>query len=111
MAKLHPEGYHFVKFEEMKKDTEWEFRKVLHFYGIKLSNEKIDEIIEAARGRGDIKKNMTATKVLPWGYSSNFRSGKVGGWREELSQAHIKKCKDLLGAKLIELGYEKDLNW
>jgi len=111
IARKNPKQYHFVKFENLKKDTEGEFRKVLHFYGINLSDKKIEEIVEASKGRGNVRKNMTAAKILPWGYSSNFRSGKIGNWRNELSDAQIEKCKDLLGPALIELGYEKDLSW
>src|SRR3989338_120152 len=111
IARLYPGRVHFVRFEEMKKDTERVFRDVLIFYGIELADEKIAAIVEAAKGKGDVKKNLRKAPLLPWGLSSNFRSGKVGNWREELSDAHIQKCKDRLGAMLIELGYEKDLNW
>tara|TARA_Y100000310_G_C19986266_1_gene492053 strand:- start:100 stop:516 length:417 start_codon:yes stop_codon:yes gene_type:complete len=106
-----PEIYHFTKFEELKEDTTGAFKKVLDFYKIELSDEKIEKIIKESEGRRNMKKNIEMAKVLPRGYTSNFRSGKVGGWKEELSNAHIKKCKTLLGDALIEFGYEKDLNW
>ena len=70
-----------------------------------------EEIIKNAKGKGNVKENMKKTKVQAWGLSSNFRSGKAGGWRKEMSSAHIKKCKKLLGQSLIKLGYEKDLDW
>lgn len=111
IASKNPERYHFTKFEDLKKDTKGEFQKVLHFYGIELPGKKIDDIVEAAKGRGNIKKNITAARVLPLGYSSNFRSGKIGNWRNEFTDAQIEKWKKLLGPTLIELGYEKDLNW
>lgn len=111
IAKENPERYHFTKFEDLKRDTKGEFRKVLKFYGIDLPDKKIEEIVEAAKGRGNMKKNMTAAKILPWGYTSNFRSGKIGNWTNELTDAQIEKCKKLLGPALIELGYERDLIW
>jgi len=111
VASKNPEQYFFVRFENLKRNTKDEFRKVLGFYGIRLSEKKIEEIVEAAKGRGNMRINMAAARILPMGYASNFRSGKIGNWRDELSDAHIKKCKDLLGSALIELGYEKDLNW
>ena len=43
--------------------------------------------------------------------SSNFRSGKIGGWKEEFSKENISKAKKLLGNVLIELGYEDNLDW
>jgi len=110
-SKRNPERFHFTKFEDLKKDTNEALQGVLDFYDIKLPKEKVEDIIEAAKGRGDMKSNMDAARILPWGYSSTFRSGVVGGWRDELSRGQIKKCKELLGGALIELGYEKDLNW
>lgn len=106
-----PERYHFTKFEDLKNDTEGEFRKVLHFYGIELPDKKIGQIVEAAKGRKTMRKNLNAARILPFAYSSNFRSGKTGNWKTEFSDAQIEKCKKLLGPTLIELGYEKDLDW
>ena len=106
-----PEQYHIVKFEDLKKDTEGEFKKVLYFYGINLSDDRIKKIIALAQGKGNVRRNITVSRLLPWGLSSNFRSGKTGNWRQELSTSQVEKCKKLLGPALIELGYEKDLNW
>jgi len=58
-----------------------------------------------------MKQNFKKAQFQPWGYSSNFRSGKTGGWKEELTAQHIQKCKDLFGRQLVELNYEQDLNW
>jgi len=110
-ALKNPERYHFTRFEDLKNDTAGTFNQVLEFYGIKLSREKIIKIVNECQGKGTVKESMKAARVLPWGYSSNFRSGKIASWKEEFSSAHIKKCKELLGPTLIELGYEKDLNW
>lgn len=111
IASKNSEQYHFVKFENLKKDTKDEFKKVLTFYGIELPEKKIEKIIEAAKGKENVRKNITAAKILPKGYASNFRSGKIGNWRDELTNTQIEKCKNLLGSALIELGYEKDMNW
>jgi hypothetical protein len=111
IAYKNPEQYHFVRFEDLKKDTKGEFQKVLNFYGSNLPDKKIEKIVEAAKGKGNVRKNMAAARILPWGYSSNFRSGKIGNWRNELTDSQIEKCKNLLGSALIELGYEKDMNW
>jgi hypothetical protein len=111
IASKNPEQYLFIKFEDLKNDTMGEFGKVLQFYGINLPKEKIEEIIVATKGRRNMQKNMAAARILPVGRSSNFRSGKIGSWKNELTSAQIEKCKKLLGPALIELGYEKDLNW
>lgn len=111
VAQSRPENICLIKFEELVQDTRGIFQRVLNFYQIGLSDGEIDSIVEVCKGRGTMKKNMRAAQFLPWGYSSNFRSGKIGNWKQEFSPAHIKKSKVLLESALIELGYEKDLNW
>ena len=111
VARNDPERYLFVKFEDLKTNTFGIVKQVLDFYCIKLSDNKINKIINESKGKGTIKENMLKARILPWGYSSNFRSGKINGWKKELSMKHIKKCKDLFGPDLIKLGYEKNLNW
>ncbi|MCK4783544.1 MAG: sulfotransferase domain-containing protein [Desulfobacteraceae bacterium] len=106
LAKMDQKRYHFTRYEDLKRDTKGEFLSVLRFYGIELPDAMVDCIIEAGKGRGSIKNNMKSATVLPFGLSSNFRSGKVGGWREEMNSNHIAKCKKLFGSALIELGYE-----
>ena len=58
-----------------------------------------------------MRKNINAARVLPNGINSNFRSGKIGNWKTEMSKKQIEMCKELLGPSLIELGYEKNMNW
>lgn len=110
-AKKEPERFCFIKFEEMIRDTKGAFLKVLDFYGIKLPDKKIDRIIESTKGRGSMKDNLQKERILPAGYVSTFRSGRIGQWKEELSWAQIEACKKLLGPALIELGYEKNFDW
>lgn len=111
LAKEDPDRYHFTRFEDMKADTKQAFRGVLDFYQIKLPENKIDRIIDLSRGKGTMEKNLKAGIILPSGLTTNFRSGKIGSWKEEFTKSNIKKCKEFLGNALIEFNYEKDLNW
>jgi hypothetical protein len=43
--------------------------------------------------------------------SSTFHSGRTGGWRETFTPAHVDAFKRVCGRPLIELGYERDLDW
>jgi hypothetical protein len=95
----------------MKADTKIVFKRVLDFYEISLTENKIEEIVEATKGRGRMKQNLESAKILPWAVSSNFRSRKIGNWKNELTDTQIKRCKTLMGDTLIKLGYEQDLNW
>jgi len=111
IAKENQNNYHFTKFEDLKLDTKGEFKKVLKFYQINLDEQKINNIIELSKGTKSMKKNIKDARVLPNSINSNFRSGKIGNWKKEMSNNHIEMCKELLGTSLIELGYEKDLDW
>lgn len=43
--------------------------------------------------------------------SPTFRQGKSGGWRKHFTPEITKLFKDVAGDMLIQLGYEKDLDW
>lgn len=111
LAKKRLDQFYFVRFEDLKQDTEKELRQILSFYGIELSNQKITEMIKKTKGRGNLKRNLADTAILPSPLKSTFRSGTVGSWRKEMTAQNIKNCKDLLGKILIELNYEQDLTW
>tara|TARA_Y100000816_G_scaffold283348_1_gene260124 strand:- start:3 stop:920 length:918 start_codon:yes stop_codon:yes gene_type:complete len=99
------------KFEDLINNPKQEFTKILDFYEIKLDESKIDFIVEATKGKQDLKTNMDENKILPYGLSTNFRSGKIGNWKTEFDNSNISKFKKLGGEALIKLNYEKDLNW
>ena len=58
-----------------------------------------------------MNQNIKDSYALPFGISSNFRSGKVGGWREEFSKDNIVHCKKIYGDALIKFGYETNYDW
>jgi len=43
--------------------------------------------------------------------SKTFRKGRSGDWRETLNAEHVALMKRYAGKLLVELGYEKDLDW
>ena len=73
LAKDNPEKYHFTRFEDLRQDTKGEFKKVLDFYEINLQEDNIDNIIESAKGKKNMRKNINAARVLPNGINSNFK--------------------------------------
>lgn len=40
-----------------------------------------------------------------------FRTGKIGDWRAHFKPAHVDLFKKVAGEVLVDLGYERDLNW
>ena len=111
LANNNPDIFCFVRFEDLKRDTEREFRRVLAFYGIKLGDAIVRDIVFQAKGRGKLADNLGQARVKPFALSSNFRSGKTGAWKNELTEHQIQRAKELFGEVLIEQGHEKDLNW
>lgn len=101
----------FVKFENLIKNPKDEFIKILNFYKIKLNEKLILHICRDTEGKKDMVSNMNESGVLPWALSSNFRSGKIGNWRNEFTEENVINAKRLLGKSLIELKYEDSLNW
>ena len=100
-----------IKFEDLIKNTEVEFSKILKFYEISLDQNLIQKIITNTKGKKNMVKNLEDSRILPWAMSSNYRSGKIGNWKNEFSAENMSKAKKLLGESLIELGYEDNLNW
>ncbi len=43
--------------------------------------------------------------------SHTFRKGEPGGWRSTFTRLHETQMKSVAGRLLIDLGYEKDLDW
>jgi hypothetical protein len=43
--------------------------------------------------------------------SPTFRRGQIGSWRKEMTEAHKVAFKEVAGQLLIDLGYERDLDW
>jgi len=110
-AKSDPDNYLFVRFKELKSDTFEMFKKILDFYGLKFTDDEVKGMIGKAKARPDAKLNMMAAEILPDGYATNLRSGKIGTWKNEMSDTQKQRAKELLGEALIEFGFEKDLNW
>jgi hypothetical protein len=43
--------------------------------------------------------------------SGTFRKGKPGGWQEHFTVKNKQVFKEIAGDLLIQMGYEKDLDW
>ena len=101
----------FIKFEDLITDSISEFKKILNFYEINLSEKLIKQISKNTEGKKDMVTNLNESRILPWALSSNFRSGKIGNWKNEFTEENLINAKKLLGKSLIELKYEVDSNW
>ncbi len=102
----HPDRFHEVRYEELRVAPVVVLTRVLEFYGIQLPEEQIAEIVKrtASKTKFDLRAN------LRW-RSGTARKGVVGDWRSHFSDGHVQRFKEACGRFLIELGYEKDMDW
>ncbi|HZK51927.1 MAG TPA: sulfotransferase domain-containing protein [Actinomycetota bacterium] len=63
-------------------------------------------------GRPLTSEAATSLAQRTWSVkSSTFRKGVIGDWRNHFTEQHKSIFKELAGPQLIELGYERDLDW
>ncbi len=90
-----------VKYEDLNSDNvESVVRNIIRFY-IQKSNKEINE---------DEFVKKALMNINPE-HSHTFRTGKSGNWKHIFTESHKDLMKKMAGNLLIELGYEKDLNW
>lgn len=104
----------WVRYEDMLKDIDHEFRLVLDYLEIPLQDELINSIIQKNQferlsvGRKFWNKPRKKGQADP---QSHFRKGIVGDWKNYLNENHKERFKQVSGEKLIELGYAQDFDW
>lgn len=108
IAKKRKDFVYFCKFEDLRQNPKGEFIKMLSFYDIELSSGKIDEIIESTKGKGNMVDNLKGMASLPGGLSSNYRSGKIGGWKVEFTERNKNYFKSLIEKSSIKLDWGED---
>ena len=90
-----------TRFEDLRGDSARKVvRDMLVFYR-ERTNREFD--LEAS-----VAKAMLA--IDPSG-SHTFRSGETAQWKRVFTPKHRRLFKDVAGELLIELGYEKDMDW
>lgn len=86
---------HTVRYEALKADPERCLREIFEFANLSSDEEQIEAIVAAE----DI--NRIAKK----GEGQYVRSGSVGDWKEQLSEADIVMCDEVAREQLVRLGY------
>ena len=90
-----------LRFEDLVQDQETSFRRLLSYLegrGMRLQVSQ-ETAIEALR-----------SSIAPH-RSGTFRKGKPGSWKEYFTPQNKQIFKEIAGDLLIQMGYEKDLDW
>lgn len=109
-------GALFLEYQDMRKDTHRELKKVLEFLEVERTNEAIDKAVEGAsfQQMASVEKEQEneADELKQSRKDIKFvRKGSSGGWKKMLSREQRELFKEYFGKTLIKLGYEKDNNW
>lgn len=99
-----------VKYEELNRFPKQTFKKIFDFYKLPYDDHYLDKLSESklkkeVNYKAELDKNVGLRTI------STARKGIIGDWKNYFTDAHKKKFKAIAGDLLIELGYEKDLNW
>lgn len=105
VASASPNNFLRVFYEDLRRDTEKEMKKVFDWLGLEVGCKEIEKIVEINEFE-KLKKTQKTNfndSTEPEGF---FRSGKIDGWRSELTRSDIRVveyiCKDLMR----EFGYQ-----
>ncbi|RME42934.1 MAG: hypothetical protein D6791_16645 [Chloroflexi bacterium] len=103
-----------VRYEDMVADTAAILKQMLVFLGIRAQDRLVQAIVTRNRfERLTIGRRIWRPARQPGQENggSHFRKGIVGDWKNYFHEAHVERFKQVAGEALIELGYERDLDW
>lgn len=107
-------------FEIYNPWSEYDINCVIHFEALvgprgggsrELQRQEIRRItahLETNLSEGEIEE--VAEGIFDQ-QAATFRKGVMGDWRNYFTPEHKRAFKEVAGQLLIELGYEKDLDW
>lgn len=106
-ARLNPEKYLVIKYEQLLEDPAREFGRINTFFDLGMSENKIERILRKLQ---EMKKRVLDID-RGHGQKSTFRKGIIGDWKNHFNPEVKKLFKERVGDFLIKLGYEKDRDW
>ncbi len=103
-----------IRYESLQADPFTHMQAVFRYLEIEVRPAMIEAIIQ----RNRFERMTVGRKVWKMARrpgqedsSSHFRKGIIGDWKNYFQPAHIHRFKEVAGQALIEMGYEKDLEW
>lgn len=114
-----------LRFEDIRYNPREAYRNLLSWLGldrvslVPISDAALDRIIElgtfAHQSKGRyVEGAADATSIYDDGgaaVSTSMRKGIKGDWKNHFTPAVVERVKRIAGESLIEMGYERDLNW
>lgn len=102
LAWMNVPGMLSIRFEDLigpdgggnQQAQDRTIQQIAKHIGLKLSREQLEHV----------KKQL-------FGGTGTFRKGVIGQWKRYFTDEHKKVFKEVAGQLLIDLGYEKDMEW
>jgi len=106
-APLSSENLLVVKFEDLRRDSVRGVAEIIEFFGITPDEDRIRQAI----ANNSVERMKAKEKETPQRASKKgqfIRSGSVGGWRANLTEAQVQVVRDRATGLLTRLGYPLD---
>lgn len=95
-----------VRYEDMLKDTAYEFQRVLDFCGVKVDSQQLKKAVDFSdfkrlkkqEEQDGFKERSPKSKTF-------FNSGKVGNWKDKLTEQQVEQIISVNGEMMKKLGY------
>jgi hypothetical protein len=94
------------RYDELRKETLSSLSSMLEFLKVPVDSQKISDAI-AGNSLQEMKKKEELSPQKVSKRDRFVRSGSVGGWRENFTQAQIELVNQYLGPELKRLGYSE----
>lgn len=104
--KLFGANYTELRYEEHLETPHEALTELFEFLGADTSPKVVGEVVEANRF-----EKLTGRTRGQESSGSFMRKGVSGDWREVFTERDKRIFKEEAGELLVDLGYEKDLNW
>jgi hypothetical protein len=114
-----PRSFMLLRYEDLRRDTASEVRRLLGFIGIPCREDMLEDAIRHAsfenmkrlEQSGESVAYQSGGNIFATGDRHNpdayhVRKGKIQGYREYLDEAHIRRYTERIAADVIELGYQ-----
>lgn len=106
-----PLRVHLMRYEDMKSDPNGSFREMLKFMGFEIDEDRLEKAVRFSSF--DTLKQQEKEKGFkekPSKAASFFRKGKIGSYREELTQEQIDIIVEYHRETMIKYGYLDEHN-
>jgi hypothetical protein len=103
-------GFLLLRYEDMKKDTEQQLRRIAAFFGMEPTPERLARVIEASSSQR--MRALERTQANQWVATMKHRKdipfvgdATSGRWQSDLPEPLVTKIESTWGNLMLRLGY------